>query len=99
MVGRTLYDAALRGGAQAMGQAVGSLAPGLRADWLVLDGDDPYLATATGDGVLNRWLFAGSDRQVRDVMVNGCWVVRDGRHANEAQSSRAFAGVLRQLLG
>jgi formimidoylglutamate deiminase len=97
-VGRTLFDAALAGGAQALGQPVGKLAVGQRADWLVLDGDDPYLSTATGDGILNRWLFAGSDRQVRDVMVNGRWVVRDGRHADEARSARDFAQVLRELL-
>src|ERR1700712_2388339 len=99
MVGRTLYDAALAGGAQAMGQAIGALEVGKRADWLVLDGNDPYLATASGDAILNRWLFAGGDRQVRDVMVNGRWVIRDGRHADEEQSSRAFAKVLRELLG
>ena len=99
MVGRTLFDAALAGGAQALGQPVGRLEVGQRADWLVLDGNDPYLATASGDGILNRWLFAGSDRQVRDVLVNGRWVVRDGRHADEEQSSLAFAQVLRELLG
>jgi len=99
MVGRTLYDAALVGGAQAMGQPTGALEVGKRADWLVLDGNDPYLATASGDAILNRWLFAGSDRQIRDVMVNGRWVIREGRHADEAESSRAFAQVLRELLG
>ena len=99
MVGRTLYDAALDGGAQALGQPIGALEVGKRADWLVLDGNDPYLATAKGDGILNRWLFAGGDRQVRDVLVNGQWVVRDGRHAAEEESSRAFTQVLRELLG
>ncbi|MGC7837603.1 formimidoylglutamate deiminase [Pseudomonas wayambapalatensis] len=99
MVGRTLYDAALAGGTQALGQEIGELAVGKRADWLVLDGQDPYLATSSGDGILNRWLFAGSDRQVRDVMVNGQWVVRQGRHALEEQSGQAFAAVLRTLLG
>ena len=99
MVGRTLYDAALRGGAQALGQPVGELAVGKRADWLVLDGQDPYIAMADGDAILNRWLFAGGDRQVRDVMVNGQWVVRQGRHEQEAQSALAFVEVLRQLLG
>ena len=99
MVGRTLYDAALRGGAQALGQPIGELAVGKRADWLVLDGQDPYIAMADGDAILNRWLFAGGDRQVRDVMVNGQWVVRQGRHAQEEESGRAFAEVLRQLLG
>ncbi|MDB6445907.1 formimidoylglutamate deiminase [Pseudomonas sp. 21TX0197] len=98
MVGRTLFDATLEGGAQALGQAVGALDVGKRADWLVLDGNDPYLATARGDGILNRWLFAGGDRQVRDVMVGGQWVVRDGRHAAEEESARAFAQVLRELL-
>lgn len=99
MVGRTLYDAALVGGAQAMGQAVAGLAVGQRADWLVLDGNDPYLATAQDDAILNRWLFAGGDRQVRDVLVNGQWVVRDGRHADEEASRRDFTRVLRELLG
>lgn len=97
-VGRTLYDAALAGGTLALGQNVGALAPGRRADLLVLDGSDPYLATAEGDALLNRWLFAGGDRQVRDVMVNGRWVVRDGRHAAEEETARAFAQVLRALL-
>jgi formimidoylglutamate deiminase len=99
MVGRTLYDAALVGGAQAMGQPIGALEAGKRADWLVLDGNDPYLATASGDAILNRWLFAGGDRQIREVMVGGRWVIRDGRHADEEESSRAFAQVLRELLG
>mgnify|MGYP006191714129 CR=1 FL=1 len=98
MVGRTLFDAALQGGAQALGQAVGALEVGKRADWLVLDGNDPYLASAEGDALLNRWLFAGGDRQVRDVMVAGRWVVRDGRHAGEERSARAFVQVLGELL-
>ncbi|PAU60182.1 formimidoylglutamate deiminase [Pseudomonas sp. PIC25] len=97
-VGRTLYDAALAGGTLALGQNVGALAPGRRADLLVLDGSDPYLATAEGDALLNRWLFAGGDRQVRDVMVHGRWMVRDGRHAAEEETARAFARVLRALL-
>ncbi|PQZ92692.1 MULTISPECIES: formimidoylglutamate deiminase [Pseudomonas] len=99
MVGRTLFDAALEGGAQALGQPIARLEVGKRADWIVLDGSDPYLATATADGILNRWLFAGGDRQVRDVLVNGKWVVRDGHHAGEEDSNRAFTQVLKDLLG
>ena len=99
MVGRTLFDAALDGGAQALGQPIGELTVGKRADWIVLDGRDPYLAVADGDSILNRWLFAGGDRQVRDVMVNGAWVVQQGRHAQEEESATAFAQVLRDLLG
>lgn len=98
-VGRTLFDAALAGGAQALGQPVGALAVGSRADWIVLDGTDPYLATAEGDALLNRWLFAGGDRQVRDVMVGGRWVVRNSHHPAEEATAWAFAEVLRTVLG
>lgn len=97
-IGRSLYDAALAGGAQALGQPIGELAVGKRADFVVLDGADPYIACAKGDAILNRWLFAGGDRQVRDVMVAGQWRVRDGRHPDEHASAQAFAGVLKALL-
>jgi formimidoylglutamate deiminase len=97
MIGRSLFDAAAGGGAQALGQPVGALAVGKRADLLVLDGDDPYIATAEGDGILNRWLFAGGDRQVRDVLVAGRWVIREGRHAAQESTQQAFAQVLRQM--
>ncbi|MBS7660661.1 formimidoylglutamate deiminase [Pseudomonas lalucatii] len=96
-IGRSLFDAAAAGGAQALGQPVGGLAVGKRADLLVLDGDDPYIATAQGDAILNRWLFAGGDRQVRDVLVAGRWVIREGRHAAQEQTQQAFARVLRQM--
>jgi formimidoylglutamate deiminase len=33
------------------------------------------------------------------VLVNGQWVIRDGHHAAEEDSSRAFTQVLRDLLG
>ncbi|EPJ86053.1 MULTISPECIES: formimidoylglutamate deiminase [Pseudomonas] len=98
MVGRTLFDAALEGGAQALGQPIGALEIGKRADWLVLDGNDPYLATAQGDGILNRWLFAGGDRQVRDVWVKGKRVIENGRHPDEREAAAAFTQVLRELL-
>jgi formimidoylglutamate deiminase len=99
MIGRTLYDAALAGGAQALGQPIGELTVGKRADFVVLDGSDPYIACAEGDAILNRWLFAGGDRQVRDVMVGGQWLVRDGRHKDEQASAQAFTAVLKTLLG
>ncbi|TWI55594.1 formimidoylglutamate deiminase [Pseudomonas duriflava] len=97
-IGRTLYEAALAGGTQALGQPIGALAVGKRADWLVLEGTDPYIATAEGDALLNRWLFAGHDRQIKDVMVAGRWVIQDGRHALEEQAAARFADLLRNVL-
>lgn len=92
-----LYPAALDGGSQAMGQKLGKIAPGHAADFVVLDSRDPLIANSTGDEILGRWLFAGSRRVVRDVMVAGDWVIQDGRHPDEIEAGRAFAALMRPL--
>src|SRR3546814_662820 len=57
---RSLYEAALAGGAQAMGVRSGALAVGCRADVVVLDPDHPVLAGRSGDTLLDSWLFSGN---------------------------------------
>jgi len=96
-VGRTIFDAALAGGAQALAQPLGRIEPGATASLVVLDGDDPFVAVARGDAILDRWLFALGDRAVRDVMVAGEWRIRDGRHADEAAIDESFREVLARL--
>lgn len=93
-VGQTLYDAALSGGAQALGQDIGRLAPGAIASLVVLDGDNPYIGSARESQVIDRWVFAVGDRAVRDVMVAGRFVVREGRHAEEEAVDADFRSVL-----
>ncbi|TKI03389.1 formimidoylglutamate deiminase [Martelella alba] len=97
LVGDNLYRDALAGGAIACGVRLGCLAPGYRADWLVLDGEDPFLQEAEDQAVLNRWLFAGGREQIRDVYVAGRALITEGHHARERETAAAFAGVLRQL--
>jgi formimidoylglutamate deiminase len=96
-VGDLLYTQALQGGAQACGVAIGRLAVGYRADWLVLDGEDPYLAAAADSELLNRWIFAGSAAQIRDVFVAGKAKVVNGRHPQQSQASADFLALLQQL--
>jgi formimidoylglutamate deiminase len=81
--GRTLFEAALAGGTQAMGVPSGALAAGRRADLVVLDDEHPVLAGRSGDALLDSWLFSGNRTPVKHVLVGGRWVVRDGRHADE----------------
>lgn len=95
--GRDLFDAALAGGAQALGQATGGLQVGAAADLVVLDGADPFIATARGDTILDRWLFAVGDRAVRDVMVGGRWQIADLQHRLDATIDEKFRGVLARL--
>ncbi|ORJ50045.1 formimidoylglutamate deiminase [Kluyvera intermedia] len=96
-VGDVLYLQALSGGAQACGVPVGQLSVGYRADWLVLDNQDPYLAAATDNALLNRWLFAGHVGQIRDVYVGGVARVVDGVHPLQQAAASDFLQLLQQL--
>ncbi|HET8568697.1 MAG TPA: amidohydrolase family protein [Candidatus Limnocylindria bacterium] len=68
---------ATRGGARALhlDEEIGALAPGRRADLIVLDGE----RLEPGGDALTRILFGGGARAVRDVLVDGELLVKDGR--------------------
>ena len=61
-VGTRLWRDAARYGAQAIGQPVGEIAVGRRADWLVLDHAHPAMAGAVAASALDHLLFAGGER-------------------------------------
>ena len=94
--GRTLLEGALFGGARACARPIGVIERGARADLVVLDGSHPALAGREGDAVLDAWVFAGDDTPVRDVMVGGRWVVRDGRHVRQARIVERYREVARR---
>jgi len=93
-VGRTLWESAALGGAQAAGRGCGTIEIGKRADFVVLDGGHVNLAGRRGDMILDSFIFAGNDNLVRDVMVGGKWVVKTGVHALEDESAAAFKKVV-----
>jgi formiminoglutamate deiminase len=97
-VGRTLFEGACAGGARACGRRIGALAPGRRADIVVLDRDHPALLHKTGDAVLDGWIFAARASAVRDVIVGGRHVVADGRHVARAAVRARFAQAIARLL-
>ncbi len=96
-VGRSLFDAALAGGAQATATGPAGIVPGASADFLVFDGTDPYVAASPGDELLDRWIFASATPMIRDVAVAGRWLVREGRHFNEEAINLAFVKALARL--
>lgn len=96
-VGTRLWRDAAQNGARALGQPVGEIAVGKRADWLVLDASHPAMAGAADDGALDRLLFAGADKAIRDVMVAGKWVVKDHRHPADEHMRTDFARVMGTL--
>ena len=97
-VGAALWKRALAGGARALGRPIGAIAPGHRADLLVLDGDHPLLVGKKGDLMLDALVFAGNENPIRDVMIGGRWRVRNGQHEIEPGVRARFQQVLRARL-
>jgi formimidoylglutamate deiminase len=96
-VGDFLWQGALRGGALAAGRPVGALAPGLRADIVVLDDAHPNMFGLALDEVLGSLVFSGNDNLVKDVMVGGQWVVRNQQHVAQQAVAARFKQTLAEL--
>jgi formimidoylglutamate deiminase len=96
-VAGTLWRAALRGGAQASGMAIGELGEGARADLIVLDDTAPLLAARDARSMLDSFLFAGNAPLVRHVMCGGQWVVRDFVHRDEERIAARYRAAVTAL--
>jgi len=78
-----LWENAARGGAQALGQPIGEIAVGKRADFIVLDDKKPMFAGASCGQIVDTFIFSGQPNPITDVMVSGKWVVQNGKHVRE----------------
>jgi formiminoglutamate deiminase len=96
--GRSLYDQALKGGAQALGRRVGAIEAGYRADLVVLDANHPDLAAIRGDRWIDSYVFVTGKSAIDQVIVAGRTVVKNGRYVNReavgARYGRALARIL-----
>jgi formimidoylglutamate deiminase len=95
--GRALFDAASDGGARALGQPQGAIAPGLRADIVVLDDQHPALIGRAGDSIIDSWIFSGGNGCVKDVFAAGRHVVRQGRHIDGPNIMTRYRKALETL--
>ena len=75
-----LFDCATVNGARALGVPGGEFAEGSSADFFTVDLDDVSIAGNSCNDLLPLAVFSLSRSAIRDVMVNGRWVVRDQRH-------------------
>jgi formimidoylglutamate deiminase len=96
-VGHSLYTGAAEGGARAMARTAGAIAPGCRADLIVLNAEDSALAGQGADTLLDAAIFGPCRQPVRDVMVAGQWVVRDGHHVRETAVLARYSKTLAHL--
>jgi len=72
-----IFDAATVGGAKALGRDdIGRLAPGCRADFVLVNAEHPMMRP--GRDPMRSLVYAAGDRALRDVYVDGRMVVKDG---------------------
>ncbi|KAA2244382.1 formimidoylglutamate deiminase [Salinarimonas soli] len=95
--GRRVHEAACAGGAQALDRNIGRIAPGARADIVVLDPDHPSLAAAAGDVILDAWIFSADNAGVADVICDGVHVVAQGRHRDRERLAGRYRAAVRRL--
>jgi formimidoylglutamate deiminase len=99
--GRSLFDAALAGGSQAL-QPAGSgpfgLAAGASLDVVTLAAGHPSLLGRQGDETLDSWIFAGDRGLIDCVWRAGLKLVSGGRHRDRDAIERRYAQTLRALL-
>jgi len=92
--GRFLYQHAAMSGAATLGQPVGRLEAGYRADLLELDASHELLVGREPDAALDSWIFAGDNSMLNSVWVAGQRVVDRGHHVAEAESRNNFVRTL-----
>jgi formiminoglutamate deiminase len=97
-VGRRLVDGALAGGAQALARPIGAIAPGCRADIVVLDAAHPDLAGRTDDLWLDAWVFVAGKPLVKTVLVGGEAVVVEGRHLGHEMIAARYRRTITRLV-
>jgi formiminoglutamate deiminase len=99
--GRSLFEAALRGGARALqpdGAAGAGLAAGACCDVLTLAADHPLLIGRREDELLDSWIFAGDRGLIDCVWRAGVKRVSGGRHLERAALAARYARALGALL-
>lgn len=96
-VGKNLWHKAALGGAQSTNSNTGSISVGKQADLLILNQKQTSLFANNNKHLLDSFIFASQQNMVKDVMVNGRWVIQNGAHANEQSSADNFANLLTKL--
>jgi 5-methylthioadenosine/S-adenosylhomocysteine deaminase len=97
----TVFRMATAGGARAYGMAdlLGKIAEGYAADLVLVDGSDTALLPNVESGAfsnrLHNLLMECRPHMVRDVLVAGEWVVRDGKLAtvDEEELDEQYAAI------
>ena len=92
-----LFACATAGGAESLGTRAGRLDPDCPADFFTVDLDDPSIAGSSSEDLLAGIVFSLSRSAVRDVVVGGKMIVRDGRHEKQEEIVERFNALQKRL--
>ena len=95
--GETLFKASLAGGSQALGQPIGILKPGYRADFIVLNNQHPVLFGRRGSAIIDSWIFTGGRELISDVFVAGQHLIKNHCHINQENIERHYRKTIKSL--
>jgi formimidoylglutamate deiminase len=96
--GRSLFDAAVSGGAPILNFQVAGLKAGAMADVVSLSSEHPALAERHEDEILDSWIFTGGRAVVDCVWRAGVKVVINGRHKQRDALLARYRRTLKSLL-
>lgn len=98
--GALLFQAALDGGARAVGLPAADcrLTVGSIADIVELDSEHVALAGRAGDALIDGWIFGANRSAIRTVWSRGERVVADGRHIDRDAISERYRAVIRRVM-
>jgi formimidoylglutamate deiminase len=92
-----LFTCATVSGAESIGFAGGVIADDAPADFFTVDLDDPSIAGALSEDLLSNIIFSMSRAAVRDVVVAGRRIVKDGRHMDQDEIVESFSALQKKL--
>lgn len=92
-----LFECATIQGAQALGVAAGSLRTGDYGDMISVDLDDLSIAGNTPETLLPMLVFGANRSAIRDVVVNGRVILRDGYHPLQEEIVQKYRCVHRKV--
>jgi formimidoylglutamate deiminase len=96
---KRLLKSATETGAASLQAPGGALEVGRPADFFTVDLDDPSVAGASKESLLNHIVFSLERTAIRDVVVNAEFVLRDGRHPLAEEITCEFAALQQSLWG
>jgi formimidoylglutamate deiminase len=92
-----LFDCATVNGARSLGLPGGEIASGSFADFVTIDLNDPSIAGHSTEDLLPIIVFSLNRSAIRDVVVNGRFILRDQQHPHQDEIVSRYKEVHRRV--